>query len=193
MQNRRIQGGNVMQTLSRCLLVMGTSLALGASVASAQMPVQFGLGGGVTVPSGSTSNGLKTGWHGMALVQFKPATSPVGFQIDGAYQQLGFDGGGGKEQVIDGTGNIVYAFQVSPETKFRPYLIGGVGAYNIKDKFDVGGSQSDTKFGLNAGAGFNIQASGVGLFLEGRFHNVFVQGSDRHYIPITAGVRFGGT
>jgi hypothetical protein len=29
--------------------------------------------------------------------------------------------------------------------------------------------------------------------VEGRFHNVFVTGSDFHYIPITVGVRFGGS
>ena len=154
-----------MKALSKSLLAMAMTLAFGASIASAQMPVQFGLGAGVTIPSGSFSNGLKTGWHGMGLIQFKPASSPVGFQIDGAYQQLGFDGGGGKEQIIDGTGNVIYEFQVSP----------------------------DTKFGINAGAGFNVQASGVGVFVEGRFHNVFVTGSDFHFIPITAGVRFGGT
>ncbi|HEX3233745.1 MAG TPA: outer membrane beta-barrel protein [Gemmatimonadales bacterium] len=182
-----------MRVLSKRLLAVGTALAFGAPIASAQMPVQFGLGGGVTIPSGSTSDGLKTGWHGMGLIQFKPAASPVGFQIDGAYQQLKFDGGGGKDQIIDGTGNVVYTFQVSPETKFRPYLIGGAGVYNIKAKPDFGGSFSDTKFGLNAGAGFNVQASGVGLFVEGRFHNVFVTGSDFHFIPITAGVRFGGS
>jgi len=183
----------IMKALSKSLLAMAMTLAFGASIASAQMPVQFGLGAGVTIPSGSFSNGLKTGWHGMGLIQFKPASSPVGFQIDGAYQQLGFDGGGGKWQIIDGTANVVYAFQVSPDTKFRPYLIGGGGVYNVKDKPDVGVSPSVTKFGINAGAGFNIQASGVGLFVEGRFHNVFVTGSDFHYIPITAGVRFDGT
>ena len=43
----------------------------------AQTPVSFGLVGGASIPSGSTSDGLKTGWHGTALVQFKPATSPV--------------------------------------------------------------------------------------------------------------------
>jgi hypothetical protein len=182
-----------MKAMSKSLLAVATTLAFGASIASAQMPVKFGLGGGVTIPSGSTSDGLKTGWHGMGLIQFKPATSPVGFQVDGAYQQLGFDGGGGKEQVIDGTANVVYEFQVSPETKFRPYLIGGGGVYNLKVKPDFGPSPSDTKFGINAGAGFNVQASGVALFVEGRFHNVFVTGSDFHFIPITAGVRFGGT
>jgi hypothetical protein len=182
-----------MKALSKSLMVMGVTLALGASIASAQTPVKFGLGGGVTIPSGSTSDLLKTGWHGMGLIQFKPAASPVGFQIDGAYQELKFDLGGGKEQIINGTGNVVYEFQVSPETKFRPYLIGGGGVYNLKDEFDVGGSSSVTKFGVNAGAGFNVQASGVAVFVEGRFHNVFVTGSDFHFIPITAGVRFGGT
>src|SRR6266498_1982651 len=166
----------IMKALSKSLLAMGMTVAFGASIASAQMPVQFGLGGGVTIPSGSTSDALKTGWHGMGLIQFKPAGSPVGFQVDGAFQQLKFELGGGKEQVIDGTGNIVYEFQVSPDTKFRPYLIGGGGVYNLKDKFDDGASASVTKFGINAGAGFNVQASGVGVFVEGRFHNVFVTG-----------------
>jgi hypothetical protein len=182
-----------MNVLGKSLLAVGMTLGFGASIASAQMPVKFGLGGGVTIPSGSTSDGLKTGWHGMGLIQFKPAASPVGFQVDGAYQQLGFDGGGGKDQIIDGTANAVYEFQVSPETKFRPYLIAGGGVYNVKNKPDNFASSSDTKFGINAGAGFNVQASGVGVFVEGRFHNVFVTGQDFHFIPITAGIRFGGT
>ena len=162
-------------------------------MAAGQTPVQFGVGAGISIPSGATSNGLKTGWHGTALVQFKPPASPVGFQVDGSYHQLGFDGGGGKDQIISGTANAVYTFSVAPETQFRPYLIGGGGVYNIKAKPDVGTSVSDTKFGINVGAGFNFKTSGVGLFVEARFHNVFVTGSDFHYIPITAGVRFGGS
>src|SRR5919198_1863984 len=112
-RNRGSKEGMVMKALSKSLMVMGVTLALGASIASAQTPVKFGLGGGVTIPSGSTSDLLKTGWHGMGLIQFKPAASPVGFQIDGAYQELKFDLGGGKEQIINGTGNVVYEFQVS--------------------------------------------------------------------------------
>jgi hypothetical protein len=177
----------------RSLLTLGITLAFGAGIASAQMPVQFGLGGGATIPSGSTNNGLKTGWHGVAFIQFKPAPSAIKFQIDGSYRQLGFDGGGGKRQIIDGTGNVVCEFQTGPEAKFRPYLIGGSGVYNVKNEPEAGGSASFTKFGLNAGVGFHILASGVGLFVEGRFHNVFVPGSDFHFIPVTAGVRFGGT
>jgi hypothetical protein len=181
-----------MKGFAKGVLTIGLSLSLGAAALSAQTPVQFGVGGGVSIPSGSTSNGLKTGWHGTALVQYMPATAPVGFRIDGAYHQMNFDGGGGKDQIIDGTANVVYEFQVSPETRFRPYLIGGGGVYNIKAKPDVGPSPSDTKFGINAGAGFNFGSASTSFFIEGRFHNVFVTGSDFHFIPISIGVRFGG-
>jgi len=171
--------------------VIATGMMLLVPAVAAQTPVQFGLGAGLSIPTGGTSNGLKTGWQGTALVQFKPASSPVGFQVDGAYNQLGFDGGGGKDQIINGTANVVYNFAVSSDSRIRPYLIGGGGVYNIKAKPDVGISASDTKFGINLGAGFNFQSSGVGLFVEGRFHDVLVSGSDFHFIPIIAGVRFG--
>jgi hypothetical protein len=167
-------------------------LALSAAPVSAQMPVEFGVGAGLSIPTGSTSNGLKTGWHGLALVRFKPASTPVGFQIDGSYNHLGFDGGGGKDKIIAGTANAVYEFATSAESQFHPYLIAGGGIYNIKDEPDFGTSLSSTKFGINVGAGFDFKSSGIGFFVEGRFHDVLVSGPDFHYIPITAGVRFGG-
>ena len=175
------------------LALLAVGAQLGARAASAQTPIQFGLGAGLSIPTGTTGDGLKTGWHATGLVRFSPASSPVGFQIDASYRQLGFDGGGGKDQIIDGTANAVYSFAVAKETQFRPYLIGGVGMYNVKAKPDVGSSLSDTKFGINAGAGFNFASSGVGFFVEARFHDIFVEGSDFHFIPITAGVRFGGS
>jgi outer membrane protein with beta-barrel domain len=182
-----------MRGVTKGVLSICLGLALGTTALAAQAPVQFGLGGGASVPSGSTSDGLKTGWHGTALVEFKPVASPVGFRIDGNYNQLNFEGGGGKDRVIDGTANAVYGFRVSPETKFRPYLIGGGGIYNVKAKPDIGPSPSNTKFGINGGAGFNLGTSSTSFFVEGRFHNVFFSGPDFHFIPITAGVRFGGS
>src|SRR5438105_7821412 len=115
--------------MSRLFNTVGVCLGLGlsATAASAQTPVQFGLGAGVSIPTGTTSNGLKTGWHGLALVQFKPASSPAGFRIDGSYNQLGFDGGGGKDEVIAGTANAVYELATSTESQFHPYLIAGGG------------------------------------------------------------------
>ncbi|MGH7513236.1 MAG: outer membrane beta-barrel protein [Gemmatimonadales bacterium] len=182
-----------MQGIAKAVVAVGLGLGLHAANLHAQTPVRFGLGGGVSIPSGSFSNSFKTGWNGTALVQFMPASSPVGFQVDGSYHQMKFESGGGKEQIIDGTANVVYEFKTSPDSRFRPYLIGGGGVYNLKEKFDVGSSASTTKFGINAGAGFNFGAASTSLFVEGRFHNVFVTGSDFHFIPIVVGVRFGGS
>jgi opacity protein-like surface antigen len=188
-----------MNSLVKGLVISGL-VALTAGQAAAQTPVSFGLGGGVTIPLGSTSDVLKTGWHGMALVRFKPAASPVGFQVDGMYQRLGFSDeteaaiGEGKAQVINGTANVVFSFPVSEETRFRPYLIGGVGIYSTKFKLDSGvDSDSESDFGFNAGAGFDVGFGGGTFFVEGRFHNVLVSDfDDTKFIPITVGLRFGG-
>jgi hypothetical protein len=89
----------------------------------------------------------------------------------------------------------VYKFKTSEETKFRPYLIGGAGVYNLDVKGDdvPPGVESVTKFGLNGGAGFDFKAGAAGIFVEGRFHNVFTEGSNTNFIPLTVGVRFGGS
>ncbi|MGH7497773.1 MAG: outer membrane beta-barrel protein [Gemmatimonadales bacterium] len=162
-----------------------------ASTARAQ-GAEFSLGGGLSIPSGTFSDGSKTGWHGLAAVSFVPTGSPVGIQIDGAYNQFKskVTGSDAKLQLISGTANAVYKFKTSEGSRFRPYLIGGGGVYNAKPKNPTGTSQ--TKFGFNAGAGFDIKAGGVGLFAESRFHDVFTDGPNLKYIPITVGVRLGG-
>ena len=97
-------------------------------------------------------------------------------------------------QIIQGTANAIYKFQTSDATKVRPYLIGGVGLYNYKFTGDdvPDNLDSETDFGINAGAGFEFVAGAVGLFVEGRFHNVFAEDDNLNFIPITVGVRLGG-
>ncbi len=182
-----------MQRVLKGVAVVGLFAAALVVPAQAQQRVTLGLGGGVSIPSGSTSDALKTGWNVFGAVAFKPAASPVGFQVDGNYQELKFDPSGGKDQVVNGTGNIVYWFPVASETRVRPYVLAGGGIYYVKAKPDLGASSSDTRFGINGGAGFDFTLQPrVGVFVEGRFHNVFFPGTDFKYIPITAGVRFGG-
>jgi hypothetical protein len=172
-------------------------LGLGAAPLHAQ-GAEFSLGGGIANPLGNFNDGAKLGWMGLAAISFVPTGSPVGIQIDGQYQQYPFEFGGGHERMLIGTGNVVYKFKTSEESKFRPYLIGGGGVYNLKatGSNTVGGNfsttGSTTKFGVNGGAGFDFKAGSVGLFLEGRFHNVFLSGQDFNFIPITLGIRFGG-
>ena len=178
-------------------------MALTARQAQAQ-GVEFSLGGGLGIPLSETDDRDKLGWHGLAGVSVVPTGWPVGIQVDGQFHQFkledaaqppGFDL---KDRLIFGTGNLVYKFKTSEESTFRPYLIGGGGVYNIKttgaDDLEevLGTDNSTTKFGINAGAGFDFKAGSVGVFVEGRFHDVLVEGEDYRFIPVTLGLRFGG-
>jgi hypothetical protein len=190
-----------MRGLSKGMAALAVAMLLGAPALRAQ-GAEFSLGGGIGVPLGDFDDAAKLGWHGLAAVSFGPEGWPVGIQIDGSYQQFslddaafpGFDGL--KNRLIMGTGNVVFKFKTAEDSRFRPYLIGGGGVYNSKitgsdDPEDIlpGG---ETKFGLNAGAGFDFKAGSAGLFIEGRFHNVFTEGSNTQFIPITLGIRLGG-
>ena len=188
-----------MKGLSNVVAVVAFGTLLGASAVHAQ-GAEFSLGGGIGIPTGSFDNTNKTGWMGLAAVSFVPNGAPVGIQIDGQYQQYKFDGGGSsKERFLIGTANVVFKFKTSEESAFRPYLIGGGGVYNFKatGATTVGGvtstTGSTTKFGLNGGAGFDFKTGGVGLFAESRFHDVFSSGENLKFIPITVGIRFGGS
>jgi hypothetical protein len=187
--------------VSKSLAALALGLLMSASTAHAQ-GAEFSLGGGVSMPLSDFNDEVKTGWNGLAGISFVPTGWPVGIQVDGQYQQFKVDEdvvpNDLKDRLIVGTANIVYKFKTSETSAIRPYLIGGGGVYNRKvtGDDDLGGTVdtegSTTKFGINAGAGFDFKAGSVGLFVEGRFHNVFFEGSDLNFFPITAGLRFGG-
>jgi hypothetical protein len=197
-----------MRGLAKGITALAVGMLLTAPTVRAQ-GVEFALGGGIGVPLGDFDESSKLGWHGLAALSFVPEGWPVGIQIDGSYQQFNVDDASAptgfsdlKTRLIQGTGNIVFKFKTSEESTFRPYLIGGVGLYNSKvtgqdDPDDILGGGS-TDFGINAGAGFDFKAGGAGLFIEGRFHNVFTgddsfSGSNLRFIPITLGIRLGGS
>lgn len=172
-----------------------------ARVANAQ-GAEFSLGAGASVPLGNFKDVAKTGYHGLVGISFAPSSFPLGIQIDGQYHRLKQKASVGNRtnQIIMGTGNLIYKFKTSEDSKFRPYLIAGGGIYNFKlvSGDDVAGpgvgntGNKTTKFGFNAGAGFDIKTGGVGFFAEGRFHDVFTNGPNTKFIPITVGIRLGG-
>lgn len=176
--------------------VLGLAVVLVAQAAHAQA-MSFGLGGGIVVPTGTLSDGNSTGYSGSALVRVQPPASPVGFQVDAFYTRFGLDGVAGHSRMIGGTANAVVAFPGA--SMARPYLIGGLGLYNGKTTIDgLGSSDSQTKFGINAGAGFDFGLGKAKLFAEGRFHAIMKGVTDgttgdektAYMIPLTVGLRF---
>ncbi|MDQ3136784.1 MAG: porin family protein [Gemmatimonadota bacterium] len=163
---------------------------------------EFSLGAGASIPLSDYGDFAKTGYHGLVGISFAPSSFPLGIQVDGQYHRLKQDEAFGNRtsQIIMGTGNLIYKFKTSEDSKFRPYLIAGAGIYNFKlvSGDDVAGpgvgnlGNTSTDFGLNGGAGFDFKVGSIGAFIEGRFHNVFTDGSNLKFIPITAGIRLGG-
>ena len=191
--------------LQRPLIVsFALLLAAGGAGAQQQSPLTFGLGGSVTVPIGDAreagfgdgSPSLAPGWQGMGLFQIRPFGNTFGFQLDGTYQRVGLGAlsYAGRQQ-FNSTANVVYEFGHTRTTRVVPYVIGGAGVYSFRGHFD----SSATRFGLNAGAGLNLNFGPGLLFLESRFHNVFRAGfaadgsaASAQLIPITAGFKFSG-
>lgn len=184
--------------VSRLLLV--SAFLVGTPVL-AQRPVSFGLGGGVTIPSGDfKTNGAATnGWHLSGSLSFQPHMLPVGVRVDGIYAQMGTDRPGtppGNYKIGNVNGNLVLGMGgMMTMMPVKPYLIGGAGYYN--SRFDVTNAAqgSSNDIGFNLGAGIDATLAGFGTFVEGRYHRISAdkQAAGTTSLPfvlVTAGVRF---
>ena len=159
--------------------VVAAGLLSAVSVGSAHAQgLVFGAGVG---PTFSLEDGGGTDFHVMGTLRFgQEEGKPVAFRVDGMLQ---FTDG---DNLIIGTGNVMYHFATNTNARLRPYVIGGAGIY----------ANGGTDFGINAGAGA-ILPLGVGdaparLFAEARFHAIFAE-STVSQLPITVGIAFYGS
>lgn len=169
-------------------IILGTSLA---SPAAAQRSIHLGLAGGAAIPVGELDSAYATGASGLATLSMGPQESPIGLRFD--YQYAAFNGktvGGSNVPDIhinSLTANMVVAFRVGYA---KPYLIGGAGWYPLRLP---GAAKRENDFGVNGGAGvaFPLPYTGIGAFVEARYHDVNRSDtSPYHYIPVTVGVMF---
>ena len=177
------------------IIVAGTLYALPSLQAQGN---RFALGGGASFPTGKFNDATNVGWHATGSLNFGRRDSRLGFLLDGTYGELGFDAEGldVKQRWIYGTANLVYRFKRagSEANRVDPYVITGGGVYNTKgigDDAELVNDDSATDFGVNAGLGLNYTISRLVLYLEARYHTVFNEGDDSHFIPLTLGLRFG--
>ncbi len=49
---------------------------------------------------------------------------------------------------------------------------------------------TQTKFGLNGGAGLRFQLTGFSTFIEARWHTIFTEGKNTQMVPISVGISF---
>lgn len=182
--------------IARAIAVAGlaTAALLAPATASAQSPFKIGLAVGPSFPTGDVSDSQEWGYNFSASIGIKPMLSPVGFRIEGMWNQftgkdvatplgdVNFD----DLRILAGTANVELGLG---GVAVKPYAIGGLGMYNMSIAND-GTDESSTEFGFNLGGGIRFDLAGFSTFAEARFHNVSVEGGNVRFIPLTFGVSF---
>ena len=170
------------------VLRLGIAIVFAPVATLAAQSAHFGIGGGATVPLGDYSTGDNAGWHALAKVDFKIPMSPVGVRVDGIFSQTSHKGIDGHTRATGGLASIVWHV---PAALVKPYLLGGVGLYNV-DISTGGVSASETKFTFGVGGGLSFGTGPTRFFIEGRYVSFQASGGSINFIPITAGINFGG-
>lgn len=211
--------------VSSAATLLFTTLQVQAQGAGDSRPsgVALGVMGGATLPVGDYKDQAKTGWNLGAFLDLGRSAGPFGVRLEAGYHGFGdknvvTTGGGSttltfsnKYSIVNGNLDLTFGIPVV-NSPIRPYLIGGVGGYYLKNSPECsssvtcpfGGSESATKFGLNGGGGLEFGLAGISAFVEARYHHVFTALPDLNCIgqsgcgrvgaqlvPINFGVKFG--
>jgi opacity protein-like surface antigen len=172
--------------------IAALALAAAAPVAQSQgyNPFQIGASGGIAFPTSDLGNVTNTGYNIALVVGYKPQFLPLAIRGEAAYNQFGFQGGGGSANIPSFTGNLAYELPFG--MSFTPYGIGGVGLYRPNTSVTGGGtSQAENHFGWNIGGGVKIPlSSSFETFVEARYNRVNMNGGSLSFVPISVGVLF---
>jgi opacity protein-like surface antigen len=170
------------------------------AVARAQVsnPLKFTVFGGAALPSGSTSDGLKTGYTVGGAVDLRAPLMPVGLRGELTYSKLDAKDSQGLQSLnlsdFGGNANAVF-WLPSAGTPLTAYLTGGPSyariAFNATDGGTTG-SASEKHWGFNVGAGIDFALSGLSTRLDVRYRQISMgNGNDAFKsIPITFGITF---
>lgn len=192
-----------------CLLALSTT-AHGQFPAARggeeQHLVRIGLGGGMTVPVSDASDAFKSGVNGQGfvLVQLPGGLPALRFAL--GYDRLALkptvtnpaapgEDEAGHSRIISGVAGLKLHLLPGP---VRPYVMAGLGAFNIDDleRNAASGSTSKTNFGIDGGAGVEIKIGRLAAFAEGRIQNIYtgqnglIAKNSIQSVPVSFGIIF---
>lgn len=194
------------RTLRLTALAALVALPLSAQAQTAEpRAIQFGISGGLTMPMGDVGDVYSSGFNVTGHVTMRPGTlANLSFRGDvaldrfSAKRELSLVTQEGSFTSIGVTVNAVYAFpQSDPSALMRPYILGGAGFYNLRTNLttqlgenSLSSEGSETKAGIQGGAGVEFNLAGFSTFAEAKFVNVFGDGGSARWVPISFGFRF---
>lgn len=188
-------------SLAASAALLSLTIASTARAQAQTMPL-LGISAGASIPQSSFGDGVNTGYNVNGMINVGVPLSPLGFRGEVGWNHFDLSGNNvsGNVRMINGSANVV----LIPSTVMtaKPYLIAGVGAYNVKTTVDnTGGllgtgaftsSSSDTRLGFNGGVGFSFGLGSVGTIVEARY--VTVNGKNGSgslsFVPVSFGITF---
>ncbi len=169
----------------------------------------FGIGGGVAVPVSNAADALKNGFHGLGYARVTIPGTGLSAGVNVSFQRFdlkdakvtapSLPGGTAStstasSDMLAGLGDLKFA--LIPRGPVRPYLTAGLGAYNLRTDAPGGGTSSDTRFGINGGAGVDVSLGRIRAFVQGRVDNVYtssggvIDTQSIQVVPVTLGLEF---
>ncbi len=172
-------------------LAAGVLAVVAGSTLSAQ-GIRLGVGAGLQMPLGDFAGQDKLGWVAGGGGTYWLSGGKVGIRGDFSYAQTAHDTSGGSTKIFGGMASVVYVLRTSAASA-RPYLMGGLGYYNVDVEVTPFPSASESKLGFAAGAGvsFKMGTGGKRWFAETRFTSVSTSGVSPIFLPIVVGISFG--
>ncbi len=173
-----------------------------ATPARAQAQVHFGISAGASIPQSSFGEQVSTGFNVTGMVNVTVPLSPLGFRGEVGFNRFDIDSniGNGNVRMINGAANVI----LTPSSIMgaKPYLIGGIGVYNVRGVVSNGGliggdvfsssSGSDSRLGFNGGIGLTFGLGSIGTMLEARYVSVNGRNGSGSmaFVPVSFGVTF---
>ena len=161
------------------------AMPLRAQVVEPSEGFRFGLGVGATMPLGDYASLDKTGLNLLGVFETPFSNSPLYLRLDGLYSSTAHDGTNGSTGILGANASVLYHFS-APNAQARPYILGGLGIYNVDP-----GADSQTKLGYAFGGGVTFGVGGLNAFAEARWTSVQTSGSSTTFVPLTVGLMFG--
>jgi len=195
------------RSMSRAVTLAASAALLSLPFAStahaqAQLVPHFGISGGASIPQSSFGDGVNTGYNVNAMINVGVPLSPLAFRGEVGWNRFDLSGNNTSGNIRMFNGSVDVLLIPSSVMTAKPYLIAGLGAYNVRGSVDTGGlpgadafvgvDNSSTRLGFNGGIGFAFGLGSVGTFLEARY--VTVNGKDGSsslsFVPLTFGITF---
>lgn len=170
------------------MLVLAAAALLGFAAPS-QAQTTLYISGGGSFPTGDFGDYADTGWMVAGGAMFGIGSAGLSAGVDLFYGQNNHSVEeidlNSKTTPYGAMGVLLYSFQTG--SSISPYVFGGAGVLVHRFSADDIGSESDTQFGYQFGAGLGFPIGGTTeLYAEGRY----MGSADTKYFAALAGLAF---